>query len=62
MGQEEDSEDPGQGQRQPPFPPIQDDVCVMTSCPLHCYFSQHHGQLGTLTIWVASHKRKKRNP
>lgn len=40
------------------FPPIRDAVCIMTSCSLHCYFSQHHG----LTIPVASHKRKKRNP
>lgn len=42
-----------------PLPPLGDAVCIMTSCRLHCYLSQHHSLLGTLTIRVASHKRKK---
>lgn len=56
----------GRGQWEPgavgessPRPPVWDDVCMTTSCWLHCYFSQHHGLLGTLTIRVASHKTKK---
>jgi len=69
MKKPEDGRGLGQGQRGPgtrekqlPLPPVGDDVCVMTFCRLHCCFSQHHGPLGTLTIRVAAHKRKKRNP